>query len=302
MKRLFFLLLFLAGCTPVAQVPTVRYVNFKVYDPIYVALDKGFFEKRGVKVEIVGDVLAGPTAIQAVASGQADAGLSSVPALINANAAGLPVQGVADIQTTMEGQALQRWYVRKDSPIHSLADVVGKTYAVNLWKSSFHYTSLMALQKAGIDEKAVNFTLLSFADQIPALINGEIDVAGLIPPYQGYLEQQYGDQVRELWNDYDLYGQKHVSLIFVNRVWAEYNPLAAERFTLGIADAIDWIEANQEEAAAIIAKHTGIDALGAYHFTEHGKINQADVSFWLDYLRSRVDVTADWLTAEMVAR
>ena len=298
------LVLFLSSCAqPVKPVPTVRYVNFKVYDPVYVALEKGFFAKRGVNVEILGDVLGGPTAIQAVASGAADAGLSSVPALINANAAGLPVQGVVDIQTTLENQHLQRWFVRKDSPIQSLADLPGKTYAVNLWKSSFHYTSLMALQKAGVDPETVNFVMLSFADQIPALINGDIDVAGLIPPYQGYLEQQYGDQVRELHNDYDLYGQKHVSLIFVNRVWAEYNPDAALRFGLGVRDAIDWIEANQAEAAAIVGRYTGIDseAVGEYHFTKHGNVKLDDVAFWLAGLRERGDVTADWLTPDQVA-
>lgn len=256
-----------------------------------------------MNVEILGNVLGGPTAIQAVASGQADAGLSSVPALINANAAGLPVQGVVDVQTTMKDQHLQRWFVRADSPIQSLADVAGKTYAVNLWKSSFHYTSLMALQNAGVDAETVNFVLLSFADQIPALINGEIDVAGLIVPYQGYLLQQYSNQVKELYNDYDLYGQKHVSLIFVNRVWAEYNPDAALRFALGVRDAIDWIEANQEEAAAIVGRYTGIDAsaVGKYHFTKHGNVNLDDVAFWLDYLRERGDVTADWLTPDQVA-
>lgn len=305
MKRLFVLLLLaLVGCAaPVKPVPTVRYVNFKVYDPIYVAIEKGFFTKRGVNVEILGDVLGGPTAIQAVASGAADAGLSSVPALINANAAGLPVQGVVDVQTTLENQHLQRWFVRKDSPIQSLADVSGKTYAINLWKSSFHYTSLLALNHAGVKEADVNFVLLSFADQIPALINGEIDVAGLMVPYQGYLLQQYGDQVREIQNDYDLFGEKHISLIFVNRVWAEYNPDAALRFTLGIRDAIDWIEGNQEEAAAIIGRYTGIDAsaVGEYHFTPHGNIRTKDVAFWLAYLRDRGDVTADWLTPEQVA-
>lgn len=161
----------------------------------------------------------------------------------------------------------------------------------------------MALQNAGVDAETVNFVLLSFADQIPALINGEIDVAGLMVPYQGYLVQQYGDQVREIQNDYDLYGQKHVSLIFVNRVWAEYNPDAALRFTLGIRDAIDWIEENQQEAAAIVARYTGIDAsaVGEYHFTPHGNINLDDVSFWLTYMRDRGDVTADWLMPGQVA-
>lgn len=39
---------------------SLRYVNFKVYDPVYVGIDKGFFSKYGLQVEIIGDSLGGP--------------------------------------------------------------------------------------------------------------------------------------------------------------------------------------------------------------------------------------------------
>ena len=299
-------LIALGGCSqpPAKEMPVIRYVNFKVYDPVYVAIDKGFCEKQGIKCKIIGDVLGGPTAIQAVASGSCEAGLSSIPALINANAAGLPVQGVVDVQTTLPGQALQRWFVLEDSPIQVLEDVPGHVYAVNLWRSSFHYTSLLAMSQRGIDEDSVTWTLLSFSNQIPALMEGEIDVAGFIQPYQNYLLMEYGDQVRELFNDYDdVYGTRHVSLIFVNRVWAQSNPETAEAFVTAIADAIDWIEDNQEEARGIIAKYTGIptEAVPEYHFTEHGRVRVQDVAAWMHYLRGRGDLTADWLEPGAVA-
>ena len=284
---------------------TIRYVNFKVYDPVYVALDQGFFEQRGVHVEIIGDTLAGPTAIQAVASGSAEAGLSSIPALINANAAGLPVQGVVDIQTTMPDQALQKWYVRADSDIQKLEDLPGHVYAVNLWKSSFHYTSLMALQQHGLDENSVKWVLLSFDKQIPALAQGQVDVIGLMQPYQTFAEKEYPGQFRELYNDYDdvFHDTRQVSLIFVNRVWASYNPEAAQQFVAGIVDAIGWIETHQQEARAIISSHTGIseEAIPDYHFTEHGSVRMEDIDKWMSYLGERGDLSADWLTKDQIA-
>ena len=104
---------------------------------------------------------------------------------------------------------------------------------------------------------------------------GEVDVIGLIPPYQGYLTAgEYGDQVRELWNDYDFYGSKHVSLIFVNRAVGAVQPLLLfKAFALGVADAIAWSEEHQEEAAAIVGKYTGIDptAIGDYHYRRRGR-------------------------------
>lgn len=288
------------------EIPKVEYVNFKVYDPVYIALENGYFADHGVDVEIIGDVLGGPTAIQAVSAGSANAGLSSIPALINANVAGLPVQGIVDVQTTFENQPLQRWYVRADSDIQTVADLPGHVYAVNLWRSSFHYTSLMMLQKEGIDPESIEFRLLSFADQIPALLAGEVDVIGLIPPYQGYLAQtvtEQGIEVRELWNDAQLYGSRHVSLIFVNRIWAENNPATAKKFVAGIQDAIAFAEANPDEAAAIVGKYTGIDpvAVGAYHFTAEGEVHVDDVQFWIDWLQANGEIDAEWLDAESVA-
>lgn len=253
--------------------------------------------------EMVGDVIAGPNAIQAVAAGSAEAGLASIPAIVNANAAGLPIVGVVDIQTTMESQALQRWYVRADSDIKTLTDVEGRDYAVNIWRSSFHYTSLLAMDKAGVDADEVRFRLLSFANQIPALIEGEVDVIGLIQPYQAYLEDEYGDQIRELWNDYDLYGERHVSLIFVNRVWAKHEPEQATCFATGVGEAIAWIEENQDRARRIVSEYTGIPSKSVreYHFTEYGYVRVEDVQAWLSQLLTWGDVTADWLDVTDIA-
>lgn len=320
------LLLTLSGCSIIAPEqtpeieeatpieipnPVVRYVNFKVYDPVYVAVDQGFFEDHDLTVEIIGDVLAGPTAIQAVAAGSAEAGLSSIPALINANASGLPVQAVVDIQTTLgedEGdrtQALQRWYVRSDSDIETMEDLPGSVFAVNLWRSSFNYTALMGLDQREIDEDSIEWVLLSFDKQIPALAESAVDVIGLMQPYQNFAIQEYGDEFRELFNDRDdVFGEtRHVSLIFVNRVWADSNPDQAQAFVAGIADAINWIEDNQDEARKIIAKYTDIpvEAVPDYHFTENGMIRMGDIDYWMDYLTERGDLETDWLTPEFVA-
>ncbi|MBN2005800.1 MAG: ABC transporter substrate-binding protein [Anaerolineae bacterium] len=316
---LFVVLLALVACTPTptvtptispletpvaeAPLPVVRYANFRVYDPVYVALEKGFFTQRGVQVEIIGDVLGGPTAIQAVASGSAEAGLSSLPAIVNANAAGLPIVGVSDIQSALPDQPLEYYYVRCDSGIESLADLPGKTFAVNLWRSSFHYTALMALEKEKIAEDSLEWVLLSFDNQIPALANGEVDVIGLMEPYNGYARANYGDEFCLLFDALDVFGPKQFTTHFVNRVWAQYNPEAAEAFVGGIADAAAWIEQNQEEAKGIIAQYTGVEAqfVPEYHFQENAAVIEDDVSFWLNYLVRRGDVTVDWLNPAEIA-
>lgn len=310
------LALLLTACarTPEAgELPVVRYVQFKVFDPVYVAIEEGFDLERGVDIEMIGDVIAGPNAIQAVASGSADAGLSSIPAIINGNANGLPIQGVIDIQTSLGDQALQKWYAAPDSPINSMenlcdpavAETLGRkpVYAVNIWRSSFHYTSLRGFDQRGLDEDCVNWILLSFAEQIPALVEGSVDVIGLIQPYQSYLEHDFAGQFKTVWTDLDdITGESHVSLIFVNRVWADSNSEIAKAFVLSLRDAINFIEDNPDDARAAVAKYTEIPeyAIPDYHFTPNGIVDPSSVGAWMDYLRERGDLTAEWVTPEMV--
>lgn len=283
--------------------PIVNYANFKVYDPVYVAVDQGFFEEQGIYVEIIGDVLGGPTAIQAVASGSADAGLSSLPALINANASGLAVQGVSDIQSAIDDQPLEVFFVHADSSIKSVADLRGKKLAVNLWRSSFHYTLLMALEQEDLTEDDVTFVLLPFDKQGQALAQQQVDVIGLMQPYTSMVEATYGDEVRELFNAIDVFGTKQFTTHFVNREWAEHNPEQAEAFVGGIVDAIEWIQDHPDEARSIIASYTGIDEqyIPDYQFQPNGQVVMDDVAFWLDYMVRRGDVKGVTLTPEQIA-
>lgn len=283
--------------------PTVRYVNFKVYDPVYVALDRGFFAERGIQVEVIGDVLGGPTAIQAVAGGSAEAGLSSLPALINANASGLSVVGVSDIQSAIGEQALETFFVRADSAIQTLADLRGKTAAVNLWRSSFHYTMLLALEQAGIPEDEVTFVLLPFENQAGALAAEQVALIGLMEPYTAQAQQFYGDEFRVLFTALDVFGERQFTTHFVNRTWAEDNPQTVRAFVAGVVEAMDWIEANPDEARPIIARYTGIDErfIPAYQFQPDGRVVMDDVRFWLDYIGRRGDADTSGLVPEDIA-
>jgi len=283
------------GCRKEAAPGTVRYIGFKVYDPVYIAQDKGFFQKHGVNVEIIDLVAAGPTALQAVSGGNAEACLSATMAIIAARAQGLPVIGVSDIQSTIGTQALEEFFVRKDSGINSIADLKGKTLAINMAKASFHYTWLMALTAAGLAEDDVNFIILPFDQQELALSNGRVDAIGLMQPY--VLRAKQDPELRLLCTALDVFEDKQFCLHVLNSVWAENNKKTAKAFVAAIAEAAAWIEANQREAKLIISKYTGVDTqyIEDYHFQKNAAVIIPDAQFWLDYMRGRGEVTADWL-------
>lgn len=297
----------LTGCnntvetsTGISGMDSMRYVGLKVYDPVYIAEDKGFFDKNGIEVEIVDTVAGGATAVEMVTTGNAEAALLSTMAIINAKSAGMPVIGVADIQSSFEDAPLEVFFVREDSGINSVSDLKGKKIAINLVKSSFHYTWLIALEQAGLSEKDVEFVTLPFSEQQAALDRGDVDAIGLMSPY---IKSARNDgEIKELYNACDVFGERQFCEIFVNENWANSNTDSAEKFVISIAEAEKWAMDNQEEAKTIISKYTGIapENIEDYHFQENAECVEDDAAFWLEYMKNAEETGAKLTVSDIV--
>jgi len=285
----------LAACGKKEETNTIRYIGFKIYDPVYVAQEKGFFSKHNVEVEIIELLAGGPTALQVISGGSAEVCASSYMAVINARVQGLPVMAISDIQSAIGEQALEEFFVRKDSGINSIADLKGKSIAINLVKSSFHYTWIMALADVGLTEDDVEFVVLSFDQQELALANGSVDAIGVMQPYVGSAKQN--EEIKTLYTALDVFGEKQFTAHVINNDWAENHPKQVDGFVAAIAETVAWIEANQEEAKVIISKYTGVatENIDDYYFQKNAAIIIDDAQYWLDYMRSTGEVTADWL-------
>jgi len=286
------------GCGKPAKNNSIRYIGFKIYDPVYIALDKGIFNKHGVSVELIDMIAAGPTALQAVSGGSAETCNSSFVATISARAQGLPVIAVTDLQSAIGSQALEEFFVRKDSGINSIADLKGKTVAINVVKGSFHYTWLMALASAGLKETDVDFIILPFDQQEIALANSRVDAIGLMQPY--VLHAKRNGDLKILYNALDIFGPKQFSTHVVNKIWADNNPEQARGFVAALVEAVAWVQANQNEAKEIIGKYTGVDPglIENYYYQENASINVKDAQYWLDYMLGRKEISAGWLKVE----
>lgn len=291
------IMLSIIGCGKTESKVDFKYVGLKVYDPVYVAKDKGFFEKEGLNVEIVDTVAGGATAVQMVASGNVHGALLSTMAIINAKSNGLPVVGVADIQSAFNESPLEEFYVRADSGIKSIKDLKGKKIAINLVKSSFHYTWLMALENAGMTAEDVTFVSLPFDQQQAALERGNVDAIGLMQPYTK--KARDSEKLSMLFDAVDVFGERQFCEIFVNSVWADNNEEETKKFVSAIVKAIEWIENNQSEAKTIISKYTGIDVqyIDDYKFQKYGKVIEADAEYWLEYMQL-TEGAETWLKTE----
>lgn len=129
---------------------------------------------------------AGSPVAEALNSGSLDIGLlGDAPALF-LGALGAPIKVIAVGQQSLGGIAI---LVRKDSNIHSLADLRGKRAA--LWKGSWSQQLLLtALDKAGVPRDSLDYRYLSALDASHALDGGSVDVIATWEPYVTQQELQ----------------------------------------------------------------------------------------------------------------
>src|SRR5262245_14897393 len=125
----FFLILVIKGFTPdigygqdkirigVPLFPTVSY-------PVFIAQEKGFFEKNGLKAEII-RINSEPTTYQALISGDIDATSGAPTGLVQSNLQGVPVVSLGSWDN------LVSYTVATREKIDDLSQLKGKKIGIN---------------------------------------------------------------------------------------------------------------------------------------------------------------------------
>ncbi|MEX1036677.1 MAG: ABC transporter substrate-binding protein [Sneathiella sp.] len=174
MKRIFIpLLIVLAIQSPTASAAeklTVLLDWFVNPDhaTLIVADEMGFFEKRGLEVEMIAP--ADPNdPPKLVAAGKADLAISYQPQLHMQVAAGLPLKRIATLVAT----PLNSLVVLKDGPIKTLADLKGKKVGYSI--GGFE-TALLNAMLAPHDISPSDLTLINVNFSLsPSLLSGQVD-------------------------------------------------------------------------------------------------------------------------------
>lgn len=129
---------------------------------------------------------SGPPLLEAVNAGAIDIGaVGNTPPLFSA-AADAKIAVVAADQGPVTGDAI---LVPRDSPIHTLADLRGRTIAVAKG-SSAHGNLLLVLKKAGLTRSDVTISYLQPADAYAAFSQHQVDAWVIWDPYTSQALQQ----------------------------------------------------------------------------------------------------------------
>ena len=161
---------------------------------LYIAIEKGYFQARGITVEIE-RFASGAKMVPALATGQLDVAIGSPSAgLYNAIAGGMDFKIVADKGQVRPGYSFTPLVVRKDlvdsGRVKSIKDLKGLKIASGAKGINFDYMLAKMLEYGGIGFDGVEVVYLGYPEGIKALAAKAVDAAFVPEPWGMQAEQQ----------------------------------------------------------------------------------------------------------------
>jgi NitT/TauT family transport system substrate-binding protein len=269
----------------------VGYVPVMIYAPLYVGIERGYFDAEGITVEST-PVQGGSEPVVQLAAGNFDAALGGAGAgLFNAAARGVKFTIVAPMHS--EKPPLTSPLVisaKRSGEIKSVADLKGKKVAINATGAATEYWLAQALAKAGLTIDDVQLTTVAFGQVPAALESGSLDAAILGEPL-ATINQQQGI-VSILSNDF--IDGFYATYLYMGDTLLTEKPEVASGFMRAYLRACRDLQGNYmtPEIAAIVEKYTKVPAAVVQksalpQYDPNGVVPVANLQTLQEYFASR---------------
>ncbi|MCL6547665.1 MAG: ABC transporter substrate-binding protein [Alicyclobacillus sp.] len=218
------------------------------FAPLYVAEEKGFFDKEGVhvnleKMEAVADRRS------AMAANRIQGFTTTVDSHVVTAATGIPVTQVLALDDSYGGDGI----VAKKN-IKSLKDLRGKTVAVQTDGGASYFFFLYLLQKAGIDPKSIKFQSMTAGDAGAAFVAGKVDAAVTWEPWLSRAEHtSFGHVLIKSTATPGVI----TDTLGLRTDFVKAHPDKVKAIVRGWFDALKYIKTHKADAYAIMAKNMG---------------------------------------------
>jgi sulfonate transport system substrate-binding protein len=197
----------------------------------------------------------GPQLLEALTVGALDFGTTGEAPPIFAQAAGSPLLYVGYEPPSPAGEAI---LVSKDSPIASVADLKGRTVALNKG-SNVHYLLVQALASAGLTPSDIKPAYLAPAEARAAFERGNVDAWAIWDPFLAAAQEATGG--RTLVDGSGVGGHAlapNRQFFLATRDFAREQPALLRTLNAQIDATDHWAEQNQSAATTLLASSMGL--------------------------------------------
>jgi ABC-type nitrate/sulfonate/bicarbonate transport system substrate-binding protein len=311
------LLLFTTGCgatkqaaapaaNPAASKETAAVVEFKYpknpsFDLVDIADKLGYWEGSGVRPNYVGAV-ASPQIVPAVSTGAIHFGSRHIPLAIAAIAGGADIKYVSAGTQTTPKYPHMKYFVRSDSNINDINDLVGKKIGINSFGACSEYVTKKYLRDNGLEDK-VKFLVIANNQLEQSLKQGLVDAIIIHPPDSGRAEKS--PELKRLWSDWDIdKGVSGMAGYSVNGKFLRENPEAVKKIVGILGKTANWVNANPDEARKIVAENLKIDVnlVEGYSYYQDQIVQDDAVQYWIDRLEAENKIEkGKWKIADFVS-
>lgn len=219
---------------------------------VAVAAAEGFFKKEGLTVN-VDNLSSGVPVVQGVVGGSLQIGASSIEPVVNAAAAGAPLQVIGSYANKLTVDMVT------PASIATPAQLRGKRVGIQQVGAFREVMTRMVIEGAGLSRSDVTYVPSSSSAYISELLAGEIQ-SGVLQEEQVLKIMKKDPSLHVLVN----YGQANPDYFYgayvVSKSWLASNETTAEKFLTAITLAHRFMYTHEAATVAIVAKNTGYPA------------------------------------------
>lgn len=249
------LLCLLPVSAPGAQPLRVGYIPIADCLQLYVALEQGYFAAEGLQVQ-TRPLQGGPVLSLAVEAGELEIGWSNVVSLFQAHARGFSFVLLAPGSVEDDGpHRTHALLARRDAPLRTIADLAGRTVAVNALGNVNDLAVEALLASAGQPPQAARLVEVPFPDMEAALASGAVDAALMAEPFLSACLAREGRVL--VAAPHAVFGREFMNAgWFAKGDWTAADPERAAAFRRAVDRASAYIAAHPGEMPGVLARNT----------------------------------------------
>lgn len=229
-------------------------------EPLYIAIERGFFEEEGIRVEPQ-TAQGGAAIIPGIVSGDLQFGFSNNVSLLLAVERGLPVRILTNgtdgpMPDQEENIGFSIVASAEGSDIQDADDLAGKSVAVNTLRNIGPVLVNKSLEERGVDHEQIEYTEIPFPEMLAAVEQGSVDAVWLVEPFSTLARDQGANVLVQPY--VEAMPGRSIATYFTSASYAEENPAVVEGFRRALERGTEFAAENPDVARETLLTYTEI--------------------------------------------